>query len=320
LANATYNQALFRQQYAAVYTYLDAVYLHQLMAGLLANCNRVEAALLQSLELARQGLKPGIDSTQFQSLLAQARVGYLTAGKEYEAQLIELSRLTGLTAAPDAIILSDTIIATHNPVLPDTAKTNDNNPVLQYYQSRREVSKAALKEVQTGWRPHLDVWGSTYARGSGVLASGAIDKSYGFNLSRTNYGLGFQLSFPVLRFAEVNLQKKQYQSLLKSDEAMLSQAALDLQKQWQTAVSGYRYNIRIAQQTQVQADAASFAYEGLLLSYRSGLTDYTRLAQGQYELLNAAAGKANAFVQVWKSLLDMAVAKGDLTMVLDQLK
>ncbi len=320
LANAAYSQELFRQQYAAMYTYMDAVYLHQLLNGLRANISRAQMMLEQSLELARQGLKPGIDTVQFQALLAQANVSYLTAQRGYDAQLIELARLTGLVQLPATIVLSDSAMATGYPAFPDTAKGGDNNPVLQYYQSRRQLGRAALKEVQAAWRPRLDFWGNAFARGSGVEANGLINKPDGWNLSRTNLGLGFQLSFPILQFSAVNIQEKQYQSLLKSDEAMLAQTELDLQKQLQTAAAGYEQNRQIAEQTAVLEKAASLAWEGLLLSYQGGLIDYTRLVQAQYDLLNAEVSRANACLQVWKSALDIAVAKGDLTIVLQQLK
>ncbi|MBS1565597.1 MAG: TolC family protein, partial [Bacteroidetes bacterium] len=159
LANAAYNQELFRQQYAAIATYLDAVYLHRLLTGLQANYDRVAATLTQSLELARQGLKPGVDTVQFQSQLAQARTAYLSTQKAYEAQLIELTRLAGISSSIENIVLSDTSVAAGNPVLADTARQGRSNPVLEYYQSREQASKAALKEISSGWRPRLDIWG-----------------------------------------------------------------------------------------------------------------------------------------------------------------
>lgn len=64
LSNASYNQVLFKQQYAALYTYLDAVYLEQLLISTQANINRVETSLNKSLVLAKDGLRPGIATTQ----------------------------------------------------------------------------------------------------------------------------------------------------------------------------------------------------------------------------------------------------------------
>jgi len=55
-------------------------------------------------------------------------------------------------------------------------------------------------------------------------------------------------------------------------------------------------------------------------SYKSGLVDFTRLTQGQYQLLNAEMSEADANLQVWRALLDIGVAKGNLNLFTDQLK
>jgi outer membrane protein len=320
LANASYGQALFKQQYAALYTYVDAVYLKQLMISTQANVTRIETALNQSLVLSKEGLRPGMDTVQFQSALAQARVNSYSAQKAYQLQLEELTRLAGLHESSADIILSDTSIASTYPLEPDSANNFAANPLLQYYQSKQDFSKASLKEIETSWRPHLDVWGNIYGRGSGVEFDGTVNKSDGWNLSRTNYGAGIQISFPILQFSQINIQKKQYQFLLKADQAMVSQSKLDLQKQMESALINFRLNKQIAEQTKLQQQFAGYAYSGLELSYKSGLTDYTRLTQGQYDLLNADIAKGNAFLQMWHALLDVAVAKGEINIFLQQLK
>ncbi|HXB44442.1 MAG TPA: TolC family protein [Puia sp.] len=320
MANCSYNQALFKQQYVALFTYLDAIYYGQLLISTKANISRVETSMDQSLVLTRQGLRPGLDTTQFQSALAQARVNYYNTQKAYQLQLEELTRLTGLQESSSGIILSDTLMASTYPLLPDTANGFESNPMLQYYQSKQEFSRASLKEIQTAWRPRLDVWGNAYGRGSGVQYNGVINKADGWNLSRTNYGAGIQLSFPILQFTQINIQKKQYQSLFTSDQAMVLQSRLDLQKQLESALINFRQNKQIAEQTKLQQQFAGYAYSGLDLSYKSGLIDYTRLAQGQYDLLNADIALASAYLQVWHALLDVAVAKGDINIFLKQLK
>jgi outer membrane protein len=320
LANASYNQSLFKQQYEALYTYLDAVYLQQLLLGEQANIDRIASSLIQSLVLAREGLRPGIDTTQFQSAMAQARVSYYASQKAYQLELEELTRLTGMQQSPMEIILSDTTLAESYPSLPDTASGLTSNPVLQYYLSQQEFTRVSLNEIKTAWRPHLDIWGNAYGRGSGVEPSGAINKTDGWTLYRTNYGAGIQLSFPILQFTQTNIQKKQYQSLLRSDESMVSQAKLDLQKQLESALINFRQNRLIAEQTKLQQQFAGYAYSGLAESYKRGLIDYTRLTQGQYDLFNADVAKSSAFLQMWHALLDVAVAKGDIHIFLLQVK
>lgn len=320
LASTYYSDALFRQQYTVIATYLDAVYLQQLAHSYQANIERVKGGLQQSLVYAQQGLRPGIDTTQFQSALAQAQTDLLTIQQQYHIQVSELTRLTGLPDQPDNILLSDTLLISQQPQVADNSGAVANHPVYQYYQTKKEVSEAALKEVQRAWRPKLDLWANAYARGSGVAADGTVNKADGWSLSHKNYGAGLQISFPILQFSQVNLQKKQYHSLVKADEAQLGQVSLNLQKQQETAQYNYRQNILILRQSAVQSQAARYAFDGLQLSYQAGLIDFTRLIQGQYDLLKAEVGEAGAHLQAWRALLDIAVSNGRLEEFTDKMK
>ncbi|SEW45683.1 Outer membrane protein TolC [Chitinophaga sp. YR573] len=319
-AASYYNDFLFRQQYAAIATYLDAIYLRKQLQNYQANKERTEAGLQQSLIYAQEGLRPGIDTTQFQAALAQVETDLLTIQQRYYAQLTELTRLTGLPDAPDNIQLSDTLLISQMPSTTDTTRSLLTHPLLQYYQTKKAVSEAALKEVQRAWRPRLDIWANAYARGSGIAADGSVNKSAGWSLTQKNYGAGIQLSFPLLQFSQVNIQKKQYQSIVKADDAQLTQVTLNLQKQQQTAQYNYRQNILIVRRAMVQSQAAQYAFDGLKLSYETGLIDFTRLIQGQYDLLKAEAGQAGAFLQLWHSLLDIAVANGNLDEFINSIK
>jgi len=320
LAGSSYNDALFRQQYLVILTYLDAVYLQQLLQNYQANIVRTRTGLEQSLVLAKEGLRPGIDTTQFQSVLAQTQTDLLTAQRQYHGQIAELMRLTALSGRPDGLLLTDTLIGSRQPTRAATLDSLSTHPLFQYYQAKRDVSEAALKEVQRSWRPRLDLWANAYARGSGVAADGTVHSSDGWSLTRKNYGAGLQLSFPILQFSQVNLQKKQFRSLLKADEAQLEQVRLNLQAQRETAQFNYDQSLLIIKQSQVQLQAARYAFDGLKLSYESGLIDFTRLMQGQYELLKAETSEAGASIQVWRSLLELAAANGNLAIFIENLK
>lgn len=320
LAGSAYDNALFRQQYAGIATYLDLLYLQRLLGSQQANIDRTRVGLQQSLVLAKEGLRPGLDTVQFQSILAQAEMDLLYTQRLYQSQALELCRLTGLPAEPEDLILSDTSLTVQLPIAPDTSGLYTQNPEYKYSQAQVALSAANLKGIERSWRPRLDIWANGYARGSGVEANGTIDKAAGWSLTRSNYGAGVQLSFPILQFAKVDIQKKQYRSLLKADESQLSQVAINLQRQVETARVTYRQNGLIARQAPVQSKAARYAYEGLKLSYQNGLVDFTRLTQGQYQLLSAEMMEANAYLQVWRSLLDIGVSKGNLDLFTNQLK
>ena len=320
LATSEYNDAVFRQQYTSLTIYLDLVYLKKLLTSLQANTDRTRQALQQSLVLAKEGLRPGIDTAQFQASLAQSEMDYLNTQRSYLLQLIELTRLTGLSLPPENILLTDTTIAAKTPLLPDSAQAFTDNPLYHYYQARRDVSASLLREKERAWRPRLDLWANAYARGSGVTSTGVIDKSAGWSLTRDNYGAGVQLSIPILQFSQVNIVKKQYRSFLRADEEQLAQVKLDLSKQVETARYAYRQNLLIAGHAPTVTRTQQSAYLGLQLSYQSGLIDYTRLTQAQYDLLKAEIAQAGATIQVWRSLLDMAVATGRLSLFTEQIQ
>jgi len=320
LSGSAYDNALFQQRYTGVLTYISIIYLQRLLNTQQVNIDRTNTGLRQSLVLAKQGLRPGLDTVQFQSLLAQATMEHLNTQKLYTAQVLELCRLSGLPDRPEDLRFTDTTLALQLPALPDTTGAYTQNPGYQYYQAQVALSAANLKEIQRGWRPHLDLWANAYSRGSGIDPSGAINKSDGWQLSRTNFGAGLQLSIPILQFAKVNIQKRQYRNLLQADQDQLAQVDINLKRQVETAASDYRQNLLIAQEAPVQSKAARLSYQGLELSYKSGLVDFTRLTQGQYQLLNAEMTEADANLQVWRALLDIGVAKGNFNLFTDQLK
>ncbi len=319
-ANAAYNEQLFKYSYIAVNTYLETVYYKQLLKSLQAAIGRNSIGLEQSMVLAKTGLRPGIDTAQFQSAIAQSEVELLQTERTYQQQLTELSRLTGINGTAENILLTDTLFTENISSSIDTAAPFTAHPYYQTMQAQKNTTAAGLKEIQRSWVPQLDIWGNVYARGSGADATGRISKRDGFNFSRTNAGIGLQLSFPLLQYSKVNIQKRQYESLLKADEARLSQVQLDISKQTETALQQYRQDLKIARKSPVLLKAASDVYEGLKLGYEAGLIDYTRLSQAQYDLLKAEVNDANIRLQLWRSLLDVAVAKGNLNLFTEQLK
>lgn len=316
-ANAAYNDQLFQYQYAAVNLYLEAQYLKQILQISEATTERYRVSLEQSLILAKNGLKPGIDTAQFQSVIIQTEIEYLQTEKTYLQKMEELTRLTGIAAPAANILLTDSILKPS--LIADDSAVFINHPYYKTIEAQKNTTAASLREIQHAWVPQLDIWGNLYARGSGVDAHGVVNKADGWGLSRTNAGIGLQLSFPVLQYSKVNLRKKQYNLLLRSDEARLAQARLDISKQIENAQLQYKQDTKIAAKTPVQLKIATDVYEGLKLSYEAGLIDYTRLYQSQFELTKAAVNNASAQLQLWRSLLSIAIAKGNLAIFTDQL-
>lgn len=317
--NASYNEQLFRYQYRALDTYIEAVYIQQVIKTLKAAVERNKAGLEQSLVLAVTGLKQGIDTTQFQASIAQGEIDVLQAEKTYLLNINNLAALTGIKTAAENIILTDTVFQPAAVPFADSSGIK-RNPYYENLHAQQQVTEARLNEIKKSWMPKMDIWGNAYSRGSGIHADGTVDKPDGFGFSRTNLGAGLQLSFPVLQYTKVAIQKKQYQFLLRAGEAKLQQSELDITTQTASALEQYQKDIAIAAKAPVLLKAATDVFEGLKLSYENGLIDYTRLAQAQYDLVKAEMNEAGSQLQLQRSLLAIAIAKGDLDIFLVQLK
>ena len=296
------------------------VYCEQVLKSLQANVERSKISLEQVIVLAQNGLRPGIDTAQFQAAITQAEIDYLQTERTCKEKIIELTRLTGMDTGTKNIVLTDTLFNKSLFIQTDTTFFINQHPYYQNLMAQQKVTEAGLKEIQKSWVPQLDIWGNAYARGSGVDAAGNINKLNGLGLSRTNAGVGVQLSFPVLEYSKRNIKRKQYQSLLQADKAKLAQADVDIRKQVETALMQYQQDILIAYKSPQLLKAANDIYEGLKISYETGLIDFTRLANSQYDLQKAEINNANAYLQLWRSLLNIAVAKGDLNLFIGQLK
>ncbi|MNY49530.1 Outer membrane efflux protein [compost metagenome] len=139
-------------------------------------------------------------------------------------------------------------------------------------------------------------------------------------MSRDNIGAGVQISFPVFQFYQLNARKKEYGELLKADEFKLKQSELDLNKQNDIAWQQYKSNVAILGKIDIRLKSATDAFNSLKLSYESGLIDFSRLAQAQYELQQAEVNSAGALLVVQRSLLEISIAKGDLDLFFQQIQ
>ena len=214
--NATYNEALFQSTYNAINIYLEAVYYKQLVKSIQAAIERNKVGLEQSYVLAINGLRPGIDTAQFQSNIAQAEIDMLQTESVYQQKLTELSRLTAIDSTAQNIVLTDTLFNTPIHLMVDTGTLIASHPHYQILEAQKNITVAGLKEVQKSWVPQIDLWGNIFARGSGVDAAGQVNKADGLNLSRTNAGLGVQVSFPVFQFSHTSIKKETIRVLAKS--------------------------------------------------------------------------------------------------------
>ena len=168
--------------------------------------------------------------------------------------------------------------------------------------------------------PTLGIWGTTFARGSGVRNDGTVNSPDGLNFQRYNYGFGLQLSMPLLQYARINPQIQQQKLLVKSNEEKLKDISLQLRKQLEMADTTLDNALSTARENSFLLESSDLSYRAMLSRYRSGLENFTDLVQAQYSLVKAEAEMKTAYINVWKALLLKAAVEGDLNEFLNQVK
>lgn len=312
---AEYQNEVFKQKIAVIGAYLDLTYAEAVLSVYRENISRVGFSLKQSRVLTVSGLRPGVDTALFLSEYAKANIDYLNAEKNFQTQKISLSELL---AGDTGYTPTDTFFLERLP-LEKYKTTAVVHSLISLSQARIDYSNAKEDVLKRLWYPKLTLWGTTFARGSGIHQDGSINSTDGLSFSRYNYGVGMQLAFPILKFSEARLQQQQQNLIAKSDLEKSQQVKLQLSKQQEIADATLQSTISIAKETPAQLAAARYAFKALEVRYNTGLVNFADLMQAQYSLIKAEIDLKKSYLDVWKALLYKTAVTGDLNIFLNEL-
>ena len=99
---------------------------------------------------------------------------------------------------------------------------------------------------------------------------------------------------------------------MRAEAARAQQIEADLRAQWAVAVAQLEGARRVAANTPVQVEASRTAAEQAEARYRSGLGNIDEVAEAQRLRTQAEIDDALARLSVWRGLLAVATAAGDL--------
>jgi len=314
-ANADNQNEIFQQQLNVINAYLDVLTSQELMKVYANNLVRTQANLTTTTALVQSGIRPSVDTALFDAEYAQAKVDLLNAGNNQHQAEITLAQL--IASDTTIHVSEDTSYFATIPVLPSSSDSIQN-PLISLYTSSISLSEARKNIFAKTEMPTLDIWGVTYARGSGISPDGDVNAVNGLNFQRYNYGVGLQLSVPVLQFARIDPQLEEEDFTIQSQREELNEVSLRLRKQNEIADSGFANAVAISKESPLFYQSAAYSYRALLSRYQSGLANFADLQSAQYSLVKAETDSKLAFMSVWKALLNKATVNGDVNVFLNQ--
>jgi outer membrane protein TolC len=170
-----------------------------------------------------------------------------------------------------------------------------------------------LKTLERSYFPRFFLQGAASARGTGAEVSGNnLGGLNGLAPTTQDYAIGFSVTFPVLDLASIRARETGQSATIRAESARLQQIATDLRAQWNSAVATLQGARNVAANTPVEVTAARAATDQATARYQSGLGNIDEVAEAQRLLTQAQIDDALARLGVWRALLAVATAAGDI--------
>ncbi len=256
-------------------------------------------------------LRPGADASRADAELAAARTQWIQAQQAADVARATLSQFVGME--PGQIDLDVAGLLQSPPEQDVPALDPTKNPLALEQTAAVEETLARLRALERSYFPRFYLQGSAYARGSGAQTSGKILGGLnGLAPTTQNYALGFTVTFPVSDLPSIRARQAAQSATMRAQQARAAQIATDLRAQWNRAVAMFNGARRIAGNTPIQVSAARTATQQATARYEAGLGTITEVAEAQRLLTQAEIDDALARLAVWRGLLGVAAAAGDI--------
>lgn len=296
--------------FAAADSFFHAAAAKQIIIARKAALDHMEAAKLRVRTLVAQGLRPGVDAADLDYEVAKANINLIKAEKDFRLALVELAEKMGLATA-DFDIVSD-------PVIRGPASTVErpvdltSHPLARFKLAEIDRWRAKQVVLDKAYRPHLWLNSAVWGRGSGDSVNPIGSVAGGFLPQVFNYMAGLSLSFPIMEYFPLKEQIKMARSNEQAARADFDLAMLQLEKKDANSRIMLEQARKVAQQTPVLVDAARVKEVNIVKRYDVGLTNVVSLAIAEENLAQADVENAVAQIEVWRSILALGYAQGEL--------
>jgi len=314
-ARAQSAAALKRTQFdiavAAADAYLTLAAAQETVRAAQAGVDRAEAVAKTITALAGAQLRPGADQSRAEAEVAAARTQFIQADAAVGVARATLAQFTG--GNPAQIAIAAPALLRMPPQQPPAPLDFTANPRMLEQTAAVEQARAQLKVLERTYFPRFYAQGSVYARGTGAEVNGnRLGGVNGLGPTVANAAVGFTVSFPILDLASIRAREAAQSATIRSQAARADQIAVELQAQWNRAAATYDGARRVAANTPIQVKAARDATRQATARYQSGLSNVDEVAESQGLLTQAEIDDALARLNVWRGLLNIAAAVGNL--------
>ena len=291
----------FEAEAATADAYVTILAAQETVKAATASVERSRVLLTAVDALVRAELRPGADAAIARSELASAQAQAIR-GRQAVADAKAL--LAGFTGEqPANIFVAEGRMLTLPDDTADAPATLGENPFAREQTATIDEAKAKLHTLDRQWVPRFSVQGTTYARGT----TGTPDYP-----ALYNWGLGFSVRFPLLDQAPVRAQQAEQSAHVRTEESRYKLILNELETRRHRALAALAASRELAQLAPVQLESARAAQSQAQARYKAGLATVVEVADTQRTLAQAEIDDGLAKLNVWRALLAVYSAEGDL--------
>jgi outer membrane protein TolC len=315
-AQATLNRTRYQVSVATADAFLTVVAAQETAEAARASVESWQVLLKSIHALTAAELRPGADESRVEAELAAARTQVAQAE---QAIAIARSNVAQFVGAAQIDVIPGKLSTELPPDNPPPPLDLAIHPLAIEQNAAVAEVQAQLKATERSYFPQFAVQGMAAARGTGMLTNGGrLGGLNGLVPTTQDYGVGITVTFPVMDRFAIHEQEAIQSANIRAGQAQSQVIATTLQAQYNTALATLTGARLVAANTPTAVAAARTALQQATARYQAGLAPVDDVAQAQRLLVQAQIDDALARLNVWRALLQIATARGDIQPFLAQ--
>jgi outer membrane protein TolC len=311
-SQATMNRTRFDVSVATADAFLTVVAAQQAAQAARASVDSWQILLKSIHALVAAQLRPGADESRVQAELAAARTQVAQAEQAIDVARSTVAQFVGVDLS-QLNVSAGKLAAQLPPDRPEPPLETAANPLAIEQNAVIAQVQSQLNTTERTYNPQFLIQGLAAARGTGLLSDGSrLGGLNGLAPTTQNYGVGLTVLFPAMDRFAIREREAMQSANIRAGQAQYRVIASNLQARFNAALAKLNGARRVAANTPVEVSSAGTALQQATARYQSGLAPIDDVAQAQRLLVQAQIDDALARLSVWRALLEIAAARGDI--------
>jgi outer membrane protein TolC len=306
--------SVFDVELAAAAAYLDTLQSSRMVKAAEENVRSFEEFAKIVDAQVKALLKPAVDLSLAEAQLVNARNQLYRARLSLQTAEFSLANALGMPDTDFTVIdkgLANIVVKSE---IQRTKPVFEQVPILQLARAQLLTTVAHKRVLEREWDPVIHWLAGWNQRGGAVTPGGVVTgrDGYGLGPATPNYQVALVINWNFLDIFRLRCEKKVQDHHIAAQEKQYELVLNNLKTLDKQSRARLQTAILVAESMPVEVGAAESAQKQAMVRYRVGLSSVAQVAEANQTLALARMQEAIANIGIWKAMLDVASAHGNL--------